>query len=793
MNCETIIIVSFAITIEKEEFMDSSNFVVDEWKVVENDFDASRHMIAESVFSIGNGHMGQRANFEEVYSGKSMPGNYIGGVFFPDKTRVGWWKNGYPDYFAKVINAPTWVGIHTWINGQVVDLAKVTIISFERELNMKEGILSKKCVIEMQDGVRVRIESKRFVSMVSVEIGAIQYVITAENADCSLCVKSHIQSHVHNQDSNYDDCFWKSVSQKNDDEAIVAVDRTIPNPYGVPQFSVATAIINTYSHAVTKAHTTDDLQLNEVVGLKLKKGETLVIEKYASQVSTLNYTVEELQAVAIERVAQAQKKGFVNLHAEQKKAWAEKWKLSDVVIKGDIKAQQGIRFNIFHLQQTYTGEDSRLNIGPKGFTGEKYGGVTYWDTEAFCFPFYMATAPETVARNLLLYRYKQLPQAIKNGEKLGFTKGAALYPMVTMTGDECHNEWEITFEEIHRNGAIAHAIYEYVTYTGDKSYLVDFGLEVLIGISRFWAQRVTLSPKQRKYMILGVTGPNEYENNVSNNWYTNYFAQWCLQYTLEVISWSKRVANEQFQTLAQKISFSELEVLLWTDIVKNMYLPSDETLGIILQQDGYLDKEPVTVADLPKEQRPINQHWSWDRILRSPYIKQADVVQGLYVFESDFYIDTIRRSFDFYEARCVHESSLSPCIHSIVASKIGNEEKAYELYLRTARLDIDDYNKEAHEGLHITSMSGSWLAIVKGFAGMRNTANSISFNPYIPQGWKTYSFYITYRGAVFSVTVTKKKVTFHVSTGCITNLEVFGNTYSLKSGEDLTVEIGKRK
>ena len=773
--------------------MESLNFVVDEWNVVENSFDPNRQMIAESVFSIGNGHMGQRANFEEVFTGKTMPGNYIGGVFFPDKTRVGWWKNGYPDYFAKVINAPSWTGIHTWVNGHVLDFAKVTIISFERQLNMKEGTLSKTCVVEMPDGVRLRIASKRLVSMVSVEIGTIHYAITAENADCSLCVKSQIQSRVYNQDSNYDECFWESVSQQNDDEAIVAVDRTIPNPYDVPQFTIATAITHTYSHAVSKAHTTDDLELNEVVGLKLKKGETFVIEKYAAQVSTLNYKAEELPSVAVERALQAQKKGFAKLYAEQKKAWSERWKLSDVVIKGDVKAQQSIRFNIFQLQQTYTGDDSRLNIGPKGFTGEKYGGVTYWDTEAFCFPFYMATAPESVARNLLLYRYKQLPRANKNGEKLGYTKGAALYPMVTMTGDECHNEWEITFEEIHRNGAIAHAIYEYVTYTGDKTYLVEYGLEVLIGIARFWAQRVTLSPRQRKYMILGVTGPNEYENNVSNNWFTNYYARWCLQYTLEMVSWTKRVAGEQFQTLAQKLSFDELEVLLWTDIVKNMYLPSDETYGIILQQDGYLDKEPVTVANLPADQRPINQHWSWDRILRSPYIKQADVVQGLYVFESDFYLDTIQRNFDFYEARCVHESSLSPCIHSAGASKIGNEKKAYELYLRTARLDLDDYNKEAHEGLHITSMSGSWLAIVKGFAGMRNATNTISFNPYIPQGWKSYSFSITYRGAVFSITVTKKKVTLHVSSGYVTNLELYGTVYSLKAGEDLTVEMSQRK
>ena len=199
--------------------------------------------------------------------------------------------------------------------------------------------------------------------------------------------------------------------------------------------------------------------------------------------------------------------------AEHVAAWAKKWEHGDISIDGDVAAQQGIRFNIFQLHQTYTGDDDRLNIGPKGFTGEKYGGCTYWDTEAYCLPFYMVTAGKDVARQLLLYRYKQLGKAIENAAKLGFNHGAALYPMVTMNGEECHNEWEITFEEIHRNGAIAYAIYNYVRYTGDQQYINDYGLDVLLAISRFWSQRVTFSETRQQYVMLGVTGPNEYENN----------------------------------------------------------------------------------------------------------------------------------------------------------------------------------------------------------------------------------------------------------------------------------------
>ena len=244
-------------------------------------------------------------------------------------------------------------------------------------------------------------------------------------------------------------------------------------------------------------------------------------------------------------------------------AWCEKWKKSDIIIEGDVSAQQAIRFNIFQLNQTYTGEDDRLNIGPKGFTGEKYGGGTYWDTEAYCIPFYLSTADPSISRNLLIYRYKQLEKAKENARKLGFSKGA-LYPMVTMNGEECHNEWEITFEEIHRNGAIAYGIYNYVNYTGDKCYLGQYGFDVLVEISRFWEERVSFASNKGKYVMLGVTGPNEYENNSNNNWYTNRIAVWTLEYTTKVIDYLKNNETQRYLELVAKLGLKEEEVSKWT-------------------------------------------------------------------------------------------------------------------------------------------------------------------------------------------------------------------------------------
>ena len=482
---------------------------------------------------------------------------------------------------------------------------------------------------------------------------------------------------------------------------------------------------------------------------------------------------------------QAQNIGFEGLFDKQIEQWAQVWEMSDITIEGDTKAQQGIRFNIFQLNQTYSGKDSGLNIGPKGFTGEKYGGSTYWDTEAYCLPFYMATKNQQVARNLLKYRYDQLDKAIENAQLLGFKNGAALYPMVTMNGEECHNEWEITFEEIHRNGAIAFAIFNYIRYTGDYSYMPEMGLEVLIGIARFWAQRVHFSEHRQKYVMLGVTGPNEYENNINNNWYTNYLAQWCLKYAREQVGKVKEGYPEDFARIKGVTHLREQELLKWDEIVQSMYFPYSSKHEVFLQQDGFLDKEMIRVSDLPSDQRPINQKWSWDRILRSPYIKQADVLQGFYFFEEHFSTEQLEKHFDFYEPFTVHESSLSPCVHSIQAAKLGRMEQAYAFYLRTSRLDLDDYNKEVEEGLHITSMAGTWLSIVEGFGGMRLLNDKLHFQPQIPQQWTSYSFKVNFRNRILTVRISHESCSFYLEGQEEMSIRVNGERLNLPPGQEI--------
>ncbi|MCF7561463.1 glycoside hydrolase family 65 protein [Sabulilitoribacter multivorans] len=735
----------------------------DNWSIIEEGFDAKRVKSSESLFSIGNGAMGQRANFEEQYSGATFQGSYIAGVYYPDKTRVGWWKNGYPEYFAKVLNAPNWIGINVIVNGESLDLFTCKKVeNFKRELNMKEGWLSRQFVATLQNGITINVNTKRFLSLDLDEVGAIQYQITPINSDAEIVFKPYLDSGITNEDTNWDDKFWDTLNVSHENNQAFIEAKTMKTDFYTCTFMESQVFINDKSILIEPNIKADSNLATFSYSYQVKKGDIYTIHKFGGYTVDRNHNKSQLISAAKNVLKMATKKGFVELLNNQKKAWSDIWNMSDITIEGDVKAQQGIRFNIFQLNQTYLGKDSRLNIGPKGFTGEKYGGSTYWDTEAYCIPFYMATKDQQVARNLLEYRYNHLQKAIENAEKLGFKNGAALYPMVTMNGEECHNEWEITFEEIHRNGAIAFAIYNYYRFTGDYGYIPEKGLEVLIGIARFWQQRATFSTNKNQYVILGVTGPNEYENNVNNNWYTNYIAKWCINYAIENIKKVEAEYTSNYTRIMNKAKLSNSEIKEWKAVADNMYFPYSEKHKVFLQQDGFLDKELITVSDLDKSQRPINQKWSWDRILRSPYIKQADTLQGFYFFEDQFSNEELERHFDFYEPFTVHESSLSPCVHSIQAAKLGRMEQAYTFYLRTSRLDLDDYNKEVEEGLHITSMAGTWMSIVEGFGGMRIRNNTLEFEPKIPKQWDAYSFKVNFRNQIIKVNITKDKTHFEL-------------------------------
>lgn len=732
----------------------------------------------ESVMSQSNGHMGMRGSFEEIYSGDHLQGTYLAGVWYPDKTRVGWWKNGYPDFFGKAINTVNIVGIRVLVDGEELDAAASGAEEFHAGLDLGTAVLTRRMVVKTGSG-RVCIESKRFLSMEDRELAAIRYSVTPLDGQAKVVLRPYLDFNVRNEDANYEETFWEPQMGETTPHGGLVTARTAQNRFGQPHFDVCAAMSVTGSSLSGSIHAAASMGYAEQsLAYELEKGQSAQIDKLVAVATSRDTQYVKARARKCVRVAAQQ--GFDALYSDHCSAMSALLEACGVELEGDASAQQGLRYSLMQLFCTYHGHDSRLNIGPKGFSGEKYGGAAYWDTEGFLIPFYLGAADSSVARSLLMFRYNTLEKAKANAKKLGLA--GALYPMVTFDGQECHNEWEITFEEIHRNGAIAHAVYNYVTYTGDTAFLLQYGFEMLLELSRFWASRVHWSERRKSYMLHGVTGPNEYENNVSNNWYTNRIAKWTLDYTASLME----TYGRQLRT-----AFGESEPKHFKEIAERMVLPYDSQRQVFVQHDTFLDKalEPASMID--PAQRPINHHWSWDRILRSCYIKQADVLQGLFFLEDAFSNDTVQCNFDFYEPMTVHESSLSAGVHAVVAAWAQRPEKAWELFMRAVRLDLDNINRDTADGLHITAMSGGWLALVKGFAGMKTADGALCFAPVLPGKLTRYAFAVQYRGRFIRLSVERGGVTLTLQRGEALEVNIYGKAYRLE--DTLTVPLSSIK
>lgn len=759
----------------------------DVWQVIEDEFHADNLRSSESIFSLGNGRLGQRGNFEETYSSDTLPGSYVAGITFLDHTRVGWWKNGYPRFFSRIPNAPDWSGIYVRLIDEELDLALWDVDTFERRLDMQSGIAYRDFQVTSPKGHKLSIHVEHVNSMANQNLCAIKYSVTSLNYEGKISLVPYINGDVKHEMSNFNEKMWNILRTETTSDHAYLWTQTKREDSQLCCAMTYQLFRNSKEMGSNPIKIEKEKLVGFSTGAEIKPNDRLSLIKYTSIVASLYYDRQLLVDRAINECQEAKQMGWDKIVDEHRKVWQTIWDETDVIIEGDDDAQQGIRYNIFQLNQSYRGDDSRLNIGPKGFTGEKYGGNTQWNTELCCVPFFLLSSPHEKARNLLLYRYYQLNKAIENAKKLGFKNGAALYPMVTINGDECHNEWEITFEEIHRNNIIAYAIFQYVIMTGDEKYMARYGLEVLIAICRFWAQRVSFSQAKQQYVILGVTGPNEYENNIDNNWYTNFSCMQTLLSTIQHFEEVSREYPEEYAHVRRITNFQTEEISHWQNIIDNLYLPQDKELDVIVQHDGYFDKELNTVEDIDPNERPINQHWSWDRILRSCYIKQSDVLLGMYLFGHLFDTETIERNFDFYEPRTVHESSLSPFVHAILAARIGQVEKAYKLFLHATRLDLDDYNNELEQGLHITSMAGSWLVIVQGFAGMTINTKGLSFAPVIPKKWNHYTFKLYFREYGFQIQVGQKEIKVNLIEGPDTTIQFYGKTYPIKRNKELVI------
>jgi maltose phosphorylase len=703
-------------------------FIVDPWRVVEKGLNPAHGRAAESIFSLGNEYIGIRGQFDETYSGDKLLGCYYNGVFEEKPITYAEHFKGLSQRCCFMVNANNWLYTRIKANGEELDLATAKIEDYVRTLDMKMGILTRSFVWQ---GIKLIFE--RFVSMECHQIGGQKITFEPVSFTGKIQLTSGVDfSPVHEEEGrNFWECNQKGVGfiecrTQHSKQSIYSAFRTNLKPTG--QVFGEKLSANKFEFELTQP-----VEFEKVVYNLVQRGEP-------------NRSNEFLT------------KSYKEYRAGHVRYWEKVWDALDIVIKGDEENQQGVRFCIFNLHQTYHGEDGRLNVGAKGLTGEKYSGWTFWDSETYCLPFYMFNNPKA-ARNLLMYRYNTLPQALARAVEQD-CKGAC-YPMTTIDGTESCGVWQHGNLEIHVTAAVAYGVWHYVNNCGDKKFLYDYGIELLLQTSRFFASRGGWSPKTGEFGFWGVMGPDEFHMMVHNNVYTNYIVKKMFEYTLKVVAEMKREAPKK---LAQR-KFTKRELSNWTVMAKKMRINFDPATKLYEQHDGYYDLPEVDVRAIPADRVPVYKYWAYDSIFRCNMLKQPDVVLMQFFFSHDFPLASKKANYDYYEPRCSHESSLSPAIHSIMAAEIGNHAQAYDYARHGSRLDLDDYNRNVHQGLHVTSMAAAWMNVVYGFGGMRSDGGTLSFKPMLPKQWKRYSFKLLLKSRVLTVTVEKKRARFKLDAG----------------------------
>ncbi|MCT2196322.1 family 65 glycosyl hydrolase [Paenibacillus sp. p3-SID1389] len=747
---------------------------VDPWKVVEVGFDPGRNRVSESIFSLGNEYMGVRGYPEEGYSGDTLLGSYFNGLF--EESPVTAHYKGIIKSLRFMVNAVDWLHTRITLDGETLDLAVSRFSNFRRELDFRTGIYTREFVWHTASGKDVQITFERLVSMKVSHLGAQRMTLTPLNFTGSIQVQTGLNLKVIHEDQQR--CYWKELKQGEakdiEGTGIAGILGETVNT-GNRLFSGFRVVA---PDAVTDELVQESCYIGRALTLKLEQGKRSTLDKLVVNVAEKDRTTpdDDLWLRGIELTARHTQAGFDAAAADQRAYWNQVWAESDIAIEGDPENQQGIRFCIFQLYQTYHGDNPGFNIGAKGLTGEAYRGLAFWDTESYCLPFYIFNNPKA-ARSLLEFRYRTLPEALKRAKELDCE--GAFYPIATIDGTESCDLWQHSNLQLHVGTAVAYGLRHYVKITGDKAFLYEKGAEMLIQISRFYASRGQWGQQSGKYGYFGVMGPDEFQLMVNNNCYINLMAKKLFEYTLEVLEAMRSEASAAYDEMAARLGLTEEEQKDWQNKAQHMKIPRDERTGIFEEHDGFFDLPHLDIHAIPVTEFPLYSHWSYDRLYRYDMIKQPDVLMFMFLYSSEYSLEEKRANYDYYEPRCIHESSLSPSIHSILAAEIGRSDEAYKFFEFATRLDLDNYNRNTREGLHTTSIAAAWMNIVYGFGGMRSDGELLALNPSIPERWESYRFMVTYRGTKLQVEVDQNQVSIRAMSGGVAEILVYGNLVNI--------------
>ncbi|MFZ2654293.1 MAG: HAD-IA family hydrolase [Victivallales bacterium] len=727
------------------------NQTIDPWRIVETGFDTGNSEFSESIFSQANEFIGTRGNFEEGFGGASLRGAYFNGIFECEPYRHVWPRHGFPEKSYSIVNGIDWLGMIPCVDGEKLDLNHSNVGSYKRWIDMRTGLLTRELTWNTRSGKSLRISFERFISISHHHTAAIRCLVTAVDCDCEIAFDTSLDARGSSQESGQVK-LAETGHSADERQALAALAVRTP----VTENEMACAMKITDDSGATGWSNTRCGSGNLIVlnkNFRLRKGQSASIIKYLGFSSFLTEKVGDCLKAALNHAAQAAEKGYERIFKENCDRWRIYWEENDIVIKGDPSAQQGIRFCLFQLNMTKNGFDERFNVAPKGLTGMVYGGLTFWDTETYSFPFYAFTNPKA-AGDLLSYRFNHLDKYRERAKHMG--RNGAMIPMVTAYGEESCLVWDLGMFEVHINAAPAFAVWLWENFHQNDRMTVK-NSELLAELARFFVSRSDFSWRMNKYVINAVVGPDEYRPMSDNNAYTNALAKLTLLTASKLMRKLRADLPAEFKRLCGKLNLTAEEMDKWVEIAGNIYQqPMDDELGIVPQDDTFLNSASSLRHKVPYEQTPIYVSWPYDMVLEKTLLKQPDTLLAYFLTGVNFSDrETMSRTYRFYEPRTMHDSSLSPCIHSVLASEFGLGKQAYEYYLRSARLDLDDINKNTAKGIHTSSLGGAWMSLAMGFGGMRWDRDLLAFSPYVPRDWDAYSFKVKLKENTLEVTADK--------------------------------------
>ena len=730
---------------------------IDPWMLIENGFHEERALVSESLFSLSNEYMGVRGYFDEGYQKDTLIGTYFNGIYeVPKDIRRSNYK-GISDKLHYMVNAANPFYLRIYIGDELFIFNPKKIEGYKRTLDFKTGETTRTYRV----GNLFEITFKRIVNMKTYQIAHQKVIVKPITYFGSITLAFGIDFNtLHWGKPGY----WDLKESKKS----ISLGATTTNQSVYVGYKLDT--ISDYQSSVTIENKLNLETLNINLNSTIEIDKTIVSLIDKTKVRDLIFFEEEAnKLLSVSSYDQTKNDNI--------KFYEEYWAKNDIQINGDALNQQGIRYCLFQLVGTYQGVSEHNNIGAKGLTGEAYSGHAFWDSETYCIPVYLFTNPKA-AKNLLMFRYNTLNQARRRAKELDCN--GACYPIATLNGDEACDLWQHASLQFQPTSAVAYAIWHYVKNTKDTEFLIHYGFEMLVEIARFFSSRGQYNHDMTKFGYYGVMGPDEFQMMVNHNAYTNLLAKTSMEYLIEVYETYQK--NHKVQEVMNKLSLKDSEIEVMRKKCQLMYLPYDEKTKIYEQHEGFHDLPHLDIHSIPVTDFPLYANWSYDRIYRNDMIKQPDVLMFMFLYSTQFDLETKKANYDYYEPKTIHESSLSPSIHSILASELGYKKEALDFFGFATRMDLDDYNRNAREGLHITSIAAAWVNIVYGFGGLRSDGEIIKLSPYCPESWTSYQFHLQLFGSNIQVYVDKENITLTLDKDLDEPIEIYREVYKLKKG-----------